>query len=403
MQAKRKLSICIMACTNDEPTLETGVTEYNLSLVKKLCEEYPKNNFTIYLSPKNSLRFEGIKYSNLTKIVINNYVLSGGPLERKINIFLNEFKYKIGLAWKSILNNWYNQIETNHDIYMYTIYGLHTDFPLYINRLHQKKCISTIHDIRFLEINNAESYLRQKIVRCIGKFHLKRILDSSDMILLPSEYLKKKLKEIFVYKNISISFCVPRIISNDFEKFLKPDIPEKYLYYPATIVETKNHRKLIKILAILKEEIVGLKLILTGSNWDSPLGGLLKKEIKKLNLEGDVLHLGFVSEKMKHVLYKNAVCMVVPSFNESFNLGIWEAFGLGCPVVCSNDREIVEQVGGAALISRIDIDDELLINIKTFNKSKEVRLEYIKKGLERYKYLKNDSIIGNWSKIYFSN
>jgi len=54
-------------------------------------------------------------------------------------------------------------------------------------------------------------------------------------------------------------------------------------------------------------------------------------------------------------LYRNALCLCVPSFSEGFCLPVLEAQALGCPVVCS-DRSATPEIAGAGALT-FDPDD----------------------------------------------
>ena len=60
------MKILLFAHTNDEPTLETCVTAYNLNFVERLAGMEAVSEIFILLSPHNSQRFENI--SSLKKV-----------------------------------------------------------------------------------------------------------------------------------------------------------------------------------------------------------------------------------------------------------------------------------------------------------------------------------------------
>ena len=63
------MNILVFAHTNDEDSLETGVTSYNLELTKKLSEINFVNKIIIILSPRNQKRYEIFSNSKKIKIV----------------------------------------------------------------------------------------------------------------------------------------------------------------------------------------------------------------------------------------------------------------------------------------------------------------------------------------------
>lgn len=70
---------------------------------------------------------------------------------------------------------------------------------------------------------------------------------------------------------------------------------------------------------------------------------------KRLGIEDRVHFLGFVSDEMLPVLYKNAALYVEPSLQEGFGLPVLEAMASGVPVVAANAGALPEIAGKAAI------------------------------------------------------
>jgi len=76
----------------------------------------------------------------------------------------------------------------------------------------------------------------------------------------------------------------------------------------------------------------------------------LLKLRKDLDIEGDVLLIGYVSEKNLHLLYGISSMLFFPSLYEGFGLTPLEALAAGLPVVTSNTSAMPEVVGDAAVL-----------------------------------------------------
>jgi len=110
--------------------------------------------------------------------------------------------------------------------------------------------------------------------------------------------------------------------------------PNKFFFYPAQFWAHKNHYNLV---ISFKEFILShpdFKLVLTGSDQ----GNLkyIKSIVTDLNLSENVLFPGFVEENIIYTFYKNALCLVMPTFLGPTNMPLLEAQNLGCKIICSN-------------------------------------------------------------------
>jgi len=100
----------------------------------------------------------------------------------------------------------------------------------------------------------------------------------------------------------------------------------------------KNIMNLIRAFDILKERTEQakrpLKLILAGKSgfgFDE-----IQKEADRSEWKKDIILAGYVSDKEKKDLYKNADIFVMPSLAEGFGLPILEAMQENIPVLCSD-------------------------------------------------------------------
>lgn len=394
-------SVGIFALTNDRAAFETGVTSYNLDLTKRLCEKYPKINFTIYLSPINSRRFDGVQYPNLIKIVLP----TNRPERKSKALLISVLRHIVFETFKRKKYLRCYQIFLDKpvcDLYIYTVFGLHQEFPRFVKECLKRPCISTIHDIRF--IRSDRKTLRKKILNIINKFKFRRIINNSARLLLPSQSSIDHVQNEFGCNNTWLSYSVPNLVSC-------PALPEiekyalsvnSYFYFPATIVDTKNHLVLLEAFRLFSANNPGYRLVLSGSNYDSPLGMLIQEKIREFSLQEKVLHLGFISECEKQSIYASALAAVFPTKNESFNLGVWEAFFLGCPVITSNDFEMREQADNAAFM--FDVDDHLSLfeAMQKIKSAQGLRDILVERGYNRYKSCESRALISGWLEEFIS-
>lgn len=115
-------------------------------------------------------------------------------------------------------------------------------------------------------------------------------------------------------------------------------LPERFLFYPASLWPHKNHLKLLDAMAINRDHQLGL--VLTGATFGKL--GMLKAEANRRGLRGRLQHLGRVADDLLPALYRRATAMVFPSLHEGFGIPPVEAMASGCPVASSRKAALAE-------------------------------------------------------------
>ena len=132
-------------------------------------------------------------------------------------------------------------------------------------------------------------------------------------------------------------------------------LPEHYLFYPAQFWPHKNHARVIRALALLKQEHrLRIPVVFTGS-----YAGEIRRRTfheamslaNELGVEGQIYHLGYVPDAHMSALYRAAVALVMSTFFGPTNIPILEAWAFGCPVLTSDIRGVREQAGDAAVLA----------------------------------------------------
>lgn len=161
----------------------------------------------------------------------------------------------------------------------------------------------------------------------------------------------------------------------------KYEIEGEYVLFVGTLQPRKNIKRLIEAFSKLSEK--GMKLIIVGKK------GWMYEEIleapKKFGVEDKVNFLDFVTDEELSALYKNALCIVLPSLYEGFGLPVLEAMQNGCPVITSNISSLPEAGGDAALyFDPLDVDD-IADKIQKVISNKKLRTDMIEKGYKQIK------------------
>jgi glycosyltransferase involved in cell wall biosynthesis len=105
--------------------------------------------------------------------------------------------------------------------------------------------------------------------------------------------------------------------------------------------------------------------------------------ILELDLQNDVVFLGYVPGALMPQLYGSARMLVFPSYYEGFGFPIVEAMACGCPVISSNSSSMPEVCGDSALMFDPGSPSELIGRILELLGSDELREHYVKAGLAR--------------------
>jgi len=159
------------------------------------------------------------------------------------------------------------------------------------------------------------------------------------------------------------------------------NLPERFIFYPASSLPHKNHKRLLEAFKTVKKEVRDIKLVLTGSR---DYGyEVIEKNIKEFGLIDDVLFLGWLSHDDVPLIYNAASALIFPSLHEGFGMPVLEAMASGVPVVCSAIPPIKEVAGSAAIfVDPFDIGDIArgILSVLTDHKLRE---ELIEDGLER--------------------
>ena len=149
-------------------------------------------------------------------------------------------------------------------------------------------------------------------------------------IVVLSEFLAQQIRESKT--NAKVSVIPNGLDSGIFERTI--DKKEEYILFLGRI--DVFHKGLDVLLDAYKEiaDLVKYKLFLAGSGALKEVD-VIKKKIKKLELEDKVLLLGKVDDKKKFHLLEHAIVTIIPSRVEGFAIVALEAMASKSPLVIS--------------------------------------------------------------------
>lgn len=156
-----------------------------------------------------------------------------------------------------------------------------------------------------------------------------KILKKVNIIIAPSNYLKKRFLEFGIKKNITV---IANFIFDTESKDEKPyDFP--YFLYVGVLENHKGILKLTETFSDLKKRI-NAKLVIVGAGSLYPV---LQKTINLRNCSEKIILLGRVDDKKLITLYKNALAVIIPSiWHENNPYVALEALSHGTPIIVSD-------------------------------------------------------------------
>ncbi len=156
-----------------------------------------------------------------------------------------------------------------------------------------------------------------------------------------------------------------------------------YLLYVGSAYPHKNLEKLLMAFKKIIETKNNLKLVLVGSK--NYFYERLEQEIKKLNLQNNVILAGYCDDDKLACLYKSAKAYVFPSLIEGFGLPPLEAQSYGVPVASSNATCLPEILGDSVLYFNPENINDMAEKISRIINDENLRNDLINKGLENLK------------------
>lgn len=177
-------------------------------------------------------------------------------------------------------------------------------------------------------------------------------------------FIKYTLQQLYIYnfvKNVDIVACQNEDIKNKFiEKYsfnsvellpffrlcdrkLQQGISKIYDFcYVSLAHPHKNHHRLIEACEILSNENLSFSLALTIEDGHDEL----IEKINHVNQKGNVkiINLGQLSKENVCKLYAKSKCLVFPSTEETFGLGLVEAVNMGLDIIASDLSYVYQSV-----------------------------------------------------------
>lgn len=254
----------------------------------------------------------------------------------------------------------------------------------------RSRTLITLHDLGFERLPKVYSFWQRVYLRFVYQW----AANHADKIIVPSEFTKKELIELYktdsekikvVYLGYDDKIYRPIQNQEEIERVLvKYKIQQPYLLYVGRLEKKKN----------IKNLIIAYKLLITHYRFSPSLAKssnipkliLVGRKDIKFNLPfGSIIQIDYLSPQELACFYAGAECFVFPSLYEGFGLPILEAMACGCPVVASRAGAIPEISGSAVKYFNPRNVEEITKSILKVIKDRETREIMIQDGLEQVK------------------
>ncbi|MBI1278939.1 MAG: glycosyltransferase [Anaerolineaceae bacterium] len=179
-----------------------------------------------------------------------------------------------------------------------------------------------------------------------------------------------------------------------------PNLPVRYLYYPANVWPHKRHDLLFQIMSHLWEQQPDIQLVMSGGRSDQDRQ-TLRDLAAKYNCPSERIHdLGYVDDAQLITLYQKAEALLFVSQYEGFGMPVLEAMQHQCPVICAPLAAIPEMVGQAGIyVDNENPQDWVTAIIETLP---EKRDQLIAAGIERAKQFTWAKTRAGWADVLAS-
>ncbi|MGB9940899.1 glycosyltransferase family 4 protein [Methanosarcina sp.] len=273
------------------------------------------------------------------------------------------------------------------------------DLAFLLELMDLKKTIVTCHDIIPVAYYNTRNP--------IWKLNAKG-LRKAEKIITVSEFSKKDISKYIKYPEEQIEIIPPAVDHNLYypnrskkclSKYGIGD-SEKVILYVGAEEPRKNVQFLVNSFSKLKNRIPQVKLLKVGTPNYIGVREKLLKQIETLNLQKDVIFVGYLSERELAELYNAVDLFVFPSLYEGFGMPPLEAMACGTPVITSNTSSLPEVVGDAAIQADPYNVEKFVEEMYEVLTNEEFKEEMTRKGLKRSKIFSWDNSAKKTLKVY---
>ncbi len=268
-----------------------------------------------------------------------------------------------------------------------------------------KHMVLTIHDLNFEFLPDLWGRGQALAMRTFCRLGAR----VAEKIITDSHYTKQSIADRYgvpehrievVYLGIDREMFSPDLGETvAAEALAQFQLPENFILFPANTWPHKNHPRLLRALAILRDEYrLAPYLVLTGAERQGHARML--ETMANLRLEERVRWLGYVARHELAALYRRAHALVFPSLYEGFGIPVVEAMASGCPVACARIGATGEVAGGAAMTFDPASPADIAESIAKVLTNEELRRDLVARGLERAAAFSSNRMVRETLRVY---
>lgn len=363
----------------------TGIEEYSFQVIKNLKEELKEQEVILYIKPgeinEDAYKFELPKSWKIKKI--------NWP----------RFWTQLGLSFEMLKHPVDVLFVPAHTVPFVhpSSFWISKLFKFFYGKDRKFKTVVTIHGLEYEFLPDSYSLWARIYMRWV----IRKSCQWADHIIAVSNNTKNDLINLYKVpqEKIEVIYEGCSFYENNLkykEEFKNKDEQRvlekyqlkdnKYLLFLGRVEHRKNLTGIIKAFSILKRKYAtSHKLVLAGGFGYGYAS--IVKYIENNYFKEDIYLTGFIDERDKRGILKNADVFLFPTFYEGFGLPIIEAQSLGVPIVASNNSSVPEIIGKQVKSSLVDPNnpEEIAQTVWDILSDADVKNDFINPGLENVK------------------
>lgn len=214
---------------------------------------------------------------------------------------------------------------------------------------------------------------------------------AASRVICCSSYMREEINNLFAIKHEQIAI-IPNGVSLDSQSSI-PGLNDRgnNIFFIGRLVPEKGVHVLINAMPIVLQQFPDARLLIGGRG---PCYDELATQAEELGIKPAVSMLGYIDDKHKERLYREAAVAVFPSLYEPFGIVALEAMAAGTPVVVSDVGGLGEIISNQVNGIKVPVDDpealaSAIIKVLTNRQQSQQMVEYAQQELKTVYNWKN--------------